>query len=490
MSERLPYETQLAGQWSATTAGTDFPLPDENLAWADMRLRLDEDEEKRPVAWWRWGCLGWALLGLLAVGAGWYFLQPQKWFSENRKNETVISEQPPPTGPAKQQEKRKQPIAGSTTGEQQTGTYSVNEKAAQGKQEIQIENDKPTVPSPVLKPLIKETGQSTFQSGNGKKQKKITVNQKNSSTTNAKARKEAIKNKPKMMNQAVGQTMDTTEKKDDPLPKRPVSLAVVKNDTVQVKQKDTLAVQKSVPRKDSVNVKTGKEKKEQEVKDKIPLVFSAGFGLHQQIPLAGQTFTPYSSQGRKVSFADYLPAVYLRLEKEKKWFLQGEFRYGAPQYTKQFTYRQQLVPDTGSNPRYSTLTAYGLKKTFYHQLPLTFHYFIRPGWSVGAGMQWNLFNSAVAEKEVNRKNNFTQIDSLVSRSIFRETNSGNIFRKTYLQAVIESQYKRNRFSFGARYAFGLQPYIRFSLPGQPISEERNHALQIFIRYELWRQKNE
>ena len=488
MNERLPYETQLAWQWSATTAGTDFPLPDENLAWADMRRRLDEDEEKRPVAWWRWGCLGWALLGLLAVGAGWYFLQPQKWLSENRKNETVISEQPPPTGPAKQQEKGKQSRAIIPTGEEQNGFNPANESADQDKKNKKIAIDKQPDPEPTLNPLTASNGTSTMQSGNGKKQKKTKTKREESSVTTTNTRKQANTTDLKMMNQAGSQTMDTAEKKDDPLPQRPVSQAVVKNDTLEVKQKNTIAVQKSLPHKDSVNVKTGKEKKEQEVKDKIPLVFSAGFGLHQQVPLAGQTFTPYSSQGRKASFADYLPAVYLRLEKEKKWFLQGEFRYGAPQYTKQFTYRQQLVPDTGSNPRYSTLTGYGLKKTFYHQLPLTFHYFIRPGWSVGAGMQWNLFKSAVAEREVSRKNNFTQIDSLVSRSIFKEEGNGSLFRKTYWQAVIESQYKWNRFSFGARYAFGLQPYIQFTLPGQSLRQERNHALQLFMRYELWRQK--
>ena len=103
-------------------------------------------------------------------------------------------------------------------------------------------------------------------------------------------------------------------------------------------------------------------------------------------------------------------------------------------------------------------------------------------------MQWNLFKSAVAEREVSRKNNFTQIDSLVSRSIFKEEGNGSLFRKTYWQAVIESQYKWNRFSFGARYAFGLQPYIQFTLPGQSLRQERNHALQLFMRYELWRQK--
>lgn len=488
MNERLPYETQLAEQWSATTAGADFLLPDENMAWADMRRRLDEDEERRPIAWWRWGCLGWALLGVLAVGAGWYFLQPQQWFSNNNKIETVITKpQQLPTN-TNQQEEEKQPVMSNPNGEQPTGTKPSNDSADQQKSKGQLVNKEKPIPAPALIPLTKETGDIALQSDDRKKQKKTKTKEVELPATSTRSRKENVKPKTKELNQSDSKVTDTAKKNENPLLQKPESPAETKKDTVQGIQKDTVAIQKPVEKKDAVIVNTGKEKKEQEVKEKTALVFSAGLGLHQQIPLSGQTFTPYSSQGRKASLADYFPSVYLRLEKEKKWFLQGEFRYGAPQYTKQFTYRQRLVPDTGSNPQYSTLTSYGLKKTFYHQLPLTFHYFIRPGWSIGAGMQWNLFKSAVAEREINRKNNFTQIDSIVSRSIFKEDTAGSVFKKTYWQALVETQYKWNRFSFGARYAFGLQPYIQFTLPGQPRREERNHAFQLFIRYELWRQK--
>ena len=87
----------------------------------------------------------------------------------------------------------------------------------------------------------------------------------------------------------------------------------------------------------------------------------------------GQKLTPYNSLGRKGSLADYIPAVYLRLEKEKKWFLQSEFRYGAPQYEKEILYQQSIVPDTGALTVYTTTTTSTLKKAFYHQLPLTFN---------------------------------------------------------------------------------------------------------------------
>lgn len=486
MNERLPYETALATQWSSGSVAADFPLPDENLAWADMRRRLDEEEERRPIAWWRWGCLGWALLGLLTVGAGWYFLQPQQWFSGNNKADQTITIQKKDTSKIHQQENGQLPADSDSNVEKNTSNQPVTSSGGiieNGK--LNIENVTPQ-PSPVNPPVIREKKKIVIQTGDGKKQKKIKSKPQQPTNPIAKTRYQENNEEQKWLDQSDSLPTDIKGNRNDSAPKVQPSQPIMKQDTSLLMRTDTIVRQQPTPQKDSVVVI--KDKKEQKEKDKTPFVLSAGLGLHQQLPLAGQTFTPYSAQGRKASLADYLPSVYLRLEKEKRWFLQGEFRYGAPQYTKQFTYRQRLVPDTGSNPQYSTLTSYSLKKTFYHQLPLTFHYFIRPGWSIGAGMQWNLFKSAVAEREINRKNNFTQRDSIVSRSIFREDTAGTVFRKSYWQAIIETQYKLKRFSFGARYAVGLQPYIQFALPGQPQQQERNHALQLFIRYELWRQK--
>jgi hypothetical protein len=54
--------------------------------------------------------------------------------------------------------------------------------------------------------------------------------------------------------------------------------------------------------------------------------------------------------------------------------------------------------------------------------------------------------------------------------------------------VFETQYRWKRFSLGARYSFGLQPYIVFTLPGGTQQRERNKSLQVFLRYEIWKSK--
>ncbi|MBL7749070.1 MAG: hypothetical protein JNM19_16640, partial [Chitinophagaceae bacterium] len=84
MSERLPYEEQLSQQW------TELPLPDENMAWADMKRRLEEEEEDKPLLpFWMRGCAGWGLLGVLLLGLAWWLVQPEKWFTKHKKEEKL-----------------------------------------------------------------------------------------------------------------------------------------------------------------------------------------------------------------------------------------------------------------------------------------------------------------------------------------------------------------------------------------------------------------
>ena len=246
----------------------------------------------------------------------------------------------------------------------------------------------------------------------------------------------------------------------------------------------------TVKRPDSINVNqvtAAKESQPVKDKEKRPIFFSAGIGLHQQIPVGGQEWTTYSSLGRKGILTDYIPSINFRMEKQERWFLQTEFRYGAPQHNKQLTFDQVIKLDT---PSQSTMTTSSvLKKTFYHQVPLTFNYYVAKNWSVGVGVQWNRFYSAVAEEDLKRRSFGSQTDSLVGKSIVKiSSDSAGAFARAWWQASVQSQFQWKRFSIGARYSFGLQPYIRFTLPGQPLQEEKNSSLQLFLRYELWRSK--
>ena len=254
---------------------------------------------------------------------------------------------------------------------------------------------------------------------------------------------------------------------------------------------DSLVTKPGIPdlKKDTVKSKTVDttstgNKVKPAPKQKKAFYVGTGVGLHQLLPIAGQSSNPYNASGRKSSLGDYLPSVYLRLYKEKKWFIQSEFRYGAPQYTRQILFNQVKTVDTAGV--YESFENRSVKKTFYHQLPLSFNYFVLPGFSVGTGISYNKFTSAIVQEDLIIRNIATQRDTFATSALASEKGRDSNFVASYLQALFEMQYQRKRLSAGMRYSFGLQPYLKFNLPNGQQSREKNSSFQFFIRYELWR----
>ena len=214
---------------------------------------------------------------------------------------------------------------------------------------------------------------------------------------------------------------------------------------------------------------------------------SAGIGLQQQIPIAGAQATPYNYYGRKGSLADYIPSVYLRLHREERWFIQGEFRYGAPQLVKEFTYSTQSRNDSGQT-RVLT-TSLRLKKTFYHQLPLSFNYYVLPNWSVGTGIMYSRFRGAITEQQVSRNDLITQRDTiLVKRVIKVPASSDSFFTRSQVNILFQTEYTWRRLSLSLRYTKGLQPFIRYTDPGGQQREQKAQSFEALLRFRLWRSK--
>src|SRR6185436_4431166 len=87
MNDRLPYEEQLAQQWN------DLPLPDENMAWDDMKRRLEEDDNDRIIPIWLRGCGLWALVGIVLIAIGWWFVNKQANKQQRTENVSISKEQ-------------------------------------------------------------------------------------------------------------------------------------------------------------------------------------------------------------------------------------------------------------------------------------------------------------------------------------------------------------------------------------------------------------
>ena len=213
---------------------------------------------------------------------------------------------------------------------------------------------------------------------------------------------------------------------------------------------------------------------------------SAGLGLQQQIPLAGQSATPYNYYGRKGSLADYIPSIYLRLHQEDKWFIQGEFRYGAPQAVKELAYDQVTIPDSFAT---STITrTLTLKKTFYHQVPLSFNYQVIPNLTIGAGGIYSRFYRAVIEDEfVRRTNQTVTFQTKEIKTVYKNDSSQN-FTNSQIQLLFQASYQLKKFSFTLAYTRGLQPFIRYTDTNGALMEEKNHSLQFALKYRFWQSK--
>ena len=469
MNERSRYEDELARQLE------DLPIPDENTAWADMKRRLEEDDDDAVIIPpFTWGCGGWVLLLIILLALGWWIIRPEKLLTA--KEEKI----------EKQQDIAKPDLSQPKT----TSWKNINDSNAV---HINPPTDKTTVD-------ITDTGSKEL-----KEEGKKTVNSNSpSSSIDEPAFSPSFNNETPGKKQVASKRGTVTtpgqNKKSNPAKKirstKTEDLLVAKNNTnksapgespTEKKEVFPDTSQQKITRDQLVKKTKDSLTKIEEAKKQKPAPkkysFGTGLSLFQQIPVAGQSAVPYNSQGRKFSMADYIPTVYARLYRENTWFIQAGFRYGAPQFTKQFTYGQKI--DTAGN--ITTTTSNNLKKTFYHQLPVSFNYYILPNLSVGTGVVWNKFYSAVYEQDITERNNITQVESTVSKGI-KQTKSDTSLVKSYFQALFETQYKWRKFSIGARYSFGLEPYVTFTLPGLAPQEEKNSALQIFLRYELWRSK--
>lgn len=494
MNNKLPYEQQLEDQL------VDLPLPDENAAWEDMRQRLEEDDD-RIIPFWLRGCGLWSLVGIIILAISWWIIRPEKFWSkkqevENTTPDSYRDKNQKETGNKDQiinpgdssgngiySNDKKNNQTNPTDGTKEDSLGIISSKNENNKdQGVKQKESNPSQPNNkgVNKKTIKHSKDKTAAVKKDIKKNRPVVNQ----------RKQVIKNENPVIIAQEKTKKDISENKPE---EKSNKMGNIVQDSVPVKNNATEAIDSakslkpdSVKKKElEIVAKINEVKRDSTKKEKI--FFSAGLGLQQQIPINGQKLVPYSSLGRNNILADYIPSVYFQANKPGKWFANIGFRYGAPQYNKEFTYGQDIKTDTSGQNITTTTTSLSLKKSFYHQLPVSFNYYILPNWSAGAGVVWNKFYGAVADQEVLRQRG--SMDSIISKEtiLFKEDSTSS-FSTSYFQALIQTEYNWKRFYFGVRYSFGLEPYIKFTLPGGTQQKERNSSLQVFIRYDLWRQK--
>ncbi|HEY0066397.1 MAG TPA: hypothetical protein VGB46_03515 [Flavisolibacter sp.] len=496
MNEERPYKEFPPEQLN------DLPLPDEEQSWQKMKQLLDKDDDDRvpPPIWFR-GCTGWiVLLGLL--GALWLVFRPDQWLERSEGERQRVERQKEKggrdEGERSKAERQKdtfstpavtpaQPVQPGTTGPGEV-TVPQQEEIPPGEATHRTKNN--TEREKAEGKGLKERGllQRAVPPVRGRGTKKDNTGVPQRGTRQADLKPGNTKHKPNNTQQKPPKEKQTTDSgtvvKQTVPPQATSPIIPAKDSTATAKATEPVKKVEPVLSQTATDSSTQTSTARKEEDKEKNYYFSAGLALQQQIPFAGQKANPYDYYGRKGSLADYIPSVYLRFHQDRKWFLQSEFRYGAPQSVKEITYGSRSFSDTGNV--ITTTTAFRLKKTFFHQLPVSFNYFVRPNWSVGAGVMYSKFHSAVSEETVRLRNNQLQRDSLVSQKIvYVPRDSSSVFTSSQLHALIETQYQWKRFSFGLRYTQGLLPFIRYTEPNGVLREEKNRSLQAFIRFRIW-----
>jgi hypothetical protein len=449
MSERLPYE-EMDRQFN------DLPMPDEEASWQKMKELLDDDnnDDIIPLPIFLRSCLGWALLLLVGLSVVWLTVRPEKWWSENVKSKETSS-----SNKIQKEVVKEKPVENKNTNSKPLIKKDETNILTTSKQREIISPVNSPVTNQNKKKVLAKVIPSKNQSNEPYIQKPVNQNEDRIQEEPTKTISDRVFNQKN--NKRPDTSFATTNQRQGPIKKDSSEKQSITQPTDSTFQKKTKQSQKK-------------------------LFLLAGIGEQQQIPIAGQTAVPYSHYGRKGSLSDYVPSVYVQLQKEKKWFVQAEFRYGAPQSVKEFSFNRKTKLDTFTNN--ITITTQRLKKTYYHQLPLSFNYYVLPNLSVGLGGIYSRFFGAITEREITTYNMLTQTVSNVKQIIPIRHFTDSFLYKTQVHALLQADYQWKKFSFGLRYTKDIQPYIKYTKPDGTVDEEKNQSLQFIVRYRLWQSK--
>ena len=475
MNNLLPYEKECVKQLN------NLPLPAEDFAWDEMRKMLEEKEDDSLLVPFipKWGCAVWGLL-LMAIiaGAGWFFFYRQANGTGKIKKMVQVN--------AAITKVKDSAMLQNNVVSDSIYDYSKN-KIIEGLTKTNIKAPVLQQASSTDTSLVKRDNsfylnKNILNRQSVKEKNKVSIFEGSLNTGDKPAKKNIVSIGKKQLIKISDDATDSiiNAKHDAPLQTKTVqekSLTSGDSSVKNSKTADTIAVvKKKMPDSTAQQNKSAEEKKKK-------YYFAAGLSVYHPFRIKGESAVPFNYYGRKGSITDYIPAVYFKLYRKEKWFIHSGFRYGAPQYIKEFVYKQKVIDTSITN---FTRSNYTLKKTYYHQVPLSFNVLIKPGFSAGAGIIYNKFSGAISGVDVVKR--IAGIDSLISSGIINNKNDSS-FTRNNIQWLIETQYQWRRFSAGARYAADFSPYIKYtnSITGELI-EKKSTSFNVFIRYELWSNK--
>jgi hypothetical protein len=466
----------------------DVTLPDEDMMWQDMKRRLEEDKDDRIVPFFlRRGCGIWMLLAGLAVSGGLLYYY-SIFFSDNKKD-NLLPVTTTDTASHSYQHIPQHADKGKP-GTTLVDTFTIEQSLKpQESKKKNLSADTKIDSNEIA--IVKQPGPKSVIFSTPGIKKTVPIKKESYYP-------EAIQEKKLISDTSGTYTTPATGNNN-----MPPGNAVIKNTNEIVSISSAVLSDSNTRNIIPVAVSTNgsnslisKEKTKSKNKATPPVSFATGIALWQNLepgngakvqPDAGLPNVPVQtvSSVNESKLLDYIPTVYGRLYKGDKWFLQSEFRFRAPVQTDNITYNKKI----NTSPFGATTTSKIVTKTYYHQLSFTGNYFILPNWSLGAGMIGNKFSRAVTIEEVRQGvTTGSPRDTIISLKKFGVLKADTNFVKSFLQARVETQFRWKKLSLGVNYTFGIQPYLKYMLPGGIPQQEKNNSFNVFLRYEIWESK--
>lgn len=449
----------------------DLPAGDENASWQKMKELLDEKEKRKPIAWLNI----YAICGSIAVIATFCFWIISSDYKKQKENSITVK-----NNNSKNTLKNSEENANQLPVEEQKSRLNniITQNSKTG-----IVSRQNNIPIKNIRSIKINSLHHNFTSTGFYNDYSVKRNENNKVRNDESILKQQAANSKDSINTSNRTADQTTFNKLQVSDSNNNSVSSTLNPLAE-KNDSTRTPSASNNLKQSYNADSNTAKKQTQIifKPRKQFFLEAGVQVKQQIPVAGQQLIAYNYNDNKNLAGDYLPSVFLKFEKDKQWFFQGEFNYATPHLIKAFSYSRQTRPDY--NLSTVTITTNNLQKTYYTELPLTFNYYVQPHWFIGAGTSFNWFHGAVAEQEIITNDAKAGTINTVKQKIpFKNFNDSFLYNNQ-ASLLLQTGYSLNRWSFILRYQKGIQPYIKYTLPDGTIESKKDNLLELRIGYGL------
>lgn len=223
------------------------------------------------------------------------------------------------------------------------------------------------------------------------------------------------------------------------------------------------------------------------------LTFSAGITVPEPFDLGQQRAAPYTINGGRNIWADYLPTAHVRAYSGDSWDLQLDLGLFRPQYT-----RSPVIDSTGGDSSsispfqgYRQYNIYTVKKLFYSEASLSLHRQLYKGIWLGAGLIYGHLQGAVGDRQIlMAATNPAVRDTIYNSevvSIKTNDTAYNRLSRSDWRILLDAEYRYHRLTIGIRYQQALNSYLPVQADGSK-GNQRNASFTFRGSFELWQRR--